>query len=165
MSFGHQHFDPNDIRFDSKEEARVAEELQALTHERLLRGVWPHPSLAGFDIDFLILTGQEHDTPGQVIVVEYDGLGTQRRHTLEPKIARLADLATYGIETRWLVDPTPEGVRQLVTNYVDPPLVRVIRICKHCGDERSLMLFDRTRTHTPGGTVEQRRPCSFCQGR
>lgn len=132
--------------FDSKAEAAVSDVLWDLQKARVIDGFFHHTVLSGVEIDFLVQLS--NSTPDAhlrrtLVVLEYDGMSIWRPHDLEPKIERLALLAVHGVQTRWVLDASFDAVKEALTDYTPPRLVRRRAICPDCHATETALVFAR----------------------
>lgn len=121
--------------FDSEEESRVAKILVEMRRERYLNGILPHPVVGGVTADFMIQLGPEAGSlnEGQMVVIEYDGLGIDRPKGLQQKRQRYRRLSRHGLPSRWLTEPTREAVKEVILDYSPPRFVVRQDVCE-CGN-------------------------------
>lgn len=118
--------------FDSKEEMSVAKTIIEMQREKYVSGVLPHPKVSGVTADFLVQLGPETSDQGQLVLVEYDGLGINRPRGLGKKRQRYLRLSRNGLPARWLTDPSREAVKELITDYSPPHFAIRKDVCE-CG--------------------------------
>lgn len=122
--------------FDSEEEKEVARILIEMRRERYVSGILPHPKVAGVTADFLVQLGPETENSGEIVLLEYDGLGIDRPRGLETKRQRYRRLSREGLPARWLIDPSREAIKEALVNYSPPHFALRRDVCE-CGDVES----------------------------
>jgi hypothetical protein len=129
--------------FDSEEELQVAERLIALSREELVAGLLPHPIVSGCTADFLIQFGAQGLSEGELMILEYDGLGRRRPEGLGQKRRSYGRLRRNGIYVRWLTSPDERAVRRACTGDYEPPnFARRIDICDRGHHQESVVIAD-----------------------
>lgn len=144
--------------FDSAAEKAVARHLFALVREEYLRGVVPHPVVAGHEADFAVQLGPESLSDQGLMVIEYDGLGVRRPRGLAAKQRKYSRLRRNGIYVRWVTETGKEHLRNACTSEYDPPsFVRRVRVCE-AGHEHT----DVVISPDGSGQEEQTIPSTQC---
>lgn len=151
--------------YDSKEEWQVSRHLDKLTSESVVRSYGPHPLIAGFEVDFWVQAGADSGSNSQVFAVEYDGLGLNRKESLDGRVKRLSELAKYGIETRWLTGCSFESVRNVVVDYHPPHFVWKSVVCAGCGESENVYVIDRNGKHDGKKSITVTKQCEECKRR
>lgn len=121
--------------FDSQAERRVARRLVELRREGVAKALAAHPKVAGVEADFWVQMGAATDREGEIVILEYDGLGVDRPQGLSAKRRRYGRLRQAGLSVRWMTDAS--SVKDTLTDYHPPNFVRRISVCPECGAERS----------------------------
>jgi hypothetical protein len=146
-------------KFDSFEETKVAEILIKMRREKYLKGFLPHPKVAGVTADFLIQLGPESDNEGELILVEYDGLGIDRPKGLSAKRRRYRNLSKHGFSARWLTEPTREAIEELILDYTHPRFAIRKDVCDDCGDVEGHLVI---AGEDSSGELIRRVTCDSC---
>lgn len=163
MSFGKRTRGTKGHMYDSKSEKKVARHLDNLRREQVVKNYMPHLLVAGVEVDFFVRPGNQAGQEKSPIIVEYDGMGLSRRECLEGRIRRLSRLAKYGIETRWLTEPTLQATKDLILDYTPPHFLHVKAVCSDCGEESSKYLIDRNRLHEDKKELQKSAFCQNCK--
>lgn len=146
--------------FDSEEETRVAEMLIKMRREKYLGGMLPHPKVAGVTGDFLVQLGPQTDDDGQLILLEYDGLGTDRPHGLGDKRQRYRKLSRHGLPARWLTSTSREAIKEVIIDYTPPHFAVRKDVCRECGSvETNLVIADKESA----GEIMNTITCTSCE--
>ena len=130
-------------RFDSKSERKVAESIISLSREQKIDAVIAHPQIGGIYADFLIQAGSDAPTysKGELVIVEYDGLGIDRTNGLEGKLERYGAIRRHGLNVEWIFDTKKQLVEEQLFSEGPAKRVRKTMYCSNCGFEKQIIVL------------------------
>lgn len=130
-------------QFDSKSEREVAESIIDLSREQKVSDVIAHPQIGGIYADFLIQAGPDAPTysEGELIIVEYDGLGIDRTNGMSGKLERYAALRRHGLNVEWIFDTDKQLVEEQLFSEQPANRVRKTLYCPNCGAEKQIVIL------------------------
>lgn len=151
--------------FDSKEEQSVARALFRFVREDYLRGVVPHPIVAGCEADFAVQIGPNGLEDQAVMFLEYDGLGMRRPRGLSAKQRKYARLRRNGLYVRWATSTDTEQLKTIFTAAYEPPhFVKRIRVCENGHEQVDIVIGEGTSEDEVLQNIS-RSKCDQCNGK